>query len=53
MLEEAAKVQILAGLAGKVTRYAAEGLKVSKKNWENQKFVIVGGLFEGVWEYYK
>jgi hypothetical protein len=42
MLEEAAKVQILAGVAGKVTRYAAEGLKVSKKNWENKKFVIVG-----------
>ena len=31
MLEEAAKVQILAGVAGKVTRYAAEGLKVLKK----------------------
>lgn len=53
MLEEAAKFQILAGVAGKVTRYAAEGLKVSKKNWENKKFVIVGGLFERVWEYYK
>jgi hypothetical protein len=31
MLEEAAKVQILAGLAGKVTRYAAEGLKVQRR----------------------
>ena len=45
MLEEAAKVQILAGLAGKVTRYAAERLKVSKKNWENKKSVIVGQAF--------
>ena len=42
MPEEAAKIQILAGVAGKVTRYAAEGLKVSKKNWENKKSVIVG-----------
>jgi ribulose-5-phosphate 4-epimerase/fuculose-1-phosphate aldolase len=52
MLEEAAKVQILAGVAGKITRYAAERLKVSKQNWENKKFVIVGqaGFLERVWE---
>ena len=54
MLEEAAKVQILAGLAGKVTPYAADELigfkKIRRTKVRNDR---PGGLFERVWEYYQ
>ena len=55
MLEEAAKVQILAGLAGKVTPYAAEELIGFKEELGEQKVRNdrPGGLFERVWEYYR
>lgn len=55
MLEEAAKIQILAGIAGKVTPYAPQELARFKEELDRQKARNdrPAGLFERVWEYYK
>jgi L-ribulose-5-phosphate 4-epimerase len=55
MMEEAAKIQILAGIAGKVTPYEPQELDRFRKELEHQKVRNdrPGGLFERVWEHYK
>jgi ribulose-5-phosphate 4-epimerase/fuculose-1-phosphate aldolase len=55
MMEEAAKIQIFAGIAGKVTPYDSEELGRFKKELDHQRVRNdrPGGLFERVWEHYK
>ena len=55
MMEEAAKLQLLAGLAGKIIPYDAQELKRFKQELDQQKIRNdrPGGLFERVWEYYR
>jgi ribulose-5-phosphate 4-epimerase/fuculose-1-phosphate aldolase len=55
MMEEAAKIQILAGIAGKVTPYEPQELDRFRKELDRQKVRNdrPGGLFERVWEHYK
>ena len=55
MMEEAAKLQLLAGLAGKVTPYDSQELILFKQELDQQKIRNdrPAGLFERVWEYYK
>ena len=55
MVEEAARIQILAGIAGKVTPYAADELARFRQELKEQavRNDRPAGLFERVWEYYK
>ena len=55
MMEEAAGIQLLAGLAGKVRPYAKAELERFRRELEQQavRNDRPAGLFERVWEYYK
>jgi len=55
MMEEAAGIQLLAGLAGKVKPYAKKELSRFKQELDKQavRNDRPAGLFERVWEYYK
>jgi L-ribulose-5-phosphate 4-epimerase len=55
MMEEAAKIQFLAGFLGKVKPYAKNELKRFREELDRQavKNDRPAGLFERVWEYYK
>jgi hypothetical protein len=55
MPEEAAKIQILAGVAGKITRYAAEELIGFKEELGEQRVRNrrQAGFLERIWKYYK
>jgi len=55
MMEEAAKLQLLAGFAGKIIPYEKQELSRFKQELDEQKVRNdrPGGLFERVWEYYQ